>query len=581
MEPEVSCRNLRSAVEYVRSKADQQGVEALLRAARAVEDTVTEELLTDDAAWVSAEVFRVVLESASRVLKDEEAPHKIGAHYVKSLSLGLMAPVFRAARTPELFFGRLPDNVSRFNRVFSVTTSMISERSALVRHQYEKAVDAYADKRACDFTAGAYAAVPELYGGPVAKVKEVLCVTRGDDCCEYLVEWTKQKSWFGSLLAPRQRKDKDNLLAETTGALVAAMERLESRRLELEQQRAKEEQIRLRFQQYVPYQVVARVLGPGQAGAAGLAGEQRQVTAMMADIRDFVALTESVPAEVVVQTLNRFFSMATGVIQDHRGTIDKFIGDAMLAVFGAPCSFGNDADRAVQAALRIKHELTAFNAEQQQLGLRGLDVGICLATGMCVAGNIGSELRWDYTVIGAPINLASRLQGFAKGHGTVVLADNATCMAMLSEPQTETIREARIRGLTMPVMVHKVEGIDEQRRFLRYAVDLPAFTADSAGRIENIGLGGVSLVHSEPMEHGQPVRLSFTLQDRELTCEGRVQRVITGPDGVHLGIQIPQSSAAFDVDFERFAAEHDPEPGAPKDPAPTGGLARRNTVPGF
>ena len=372
MDAEVSCRNLRAAVEYVRSQAEQEGVEALVRAAQAVEPSVTEELLCDDTAWVSARIFRTVLDTASRLLEDRGAALKIGAHYVKSLSLGLMAPVFIAARTPELFFSKLPDNVSRFNRVFSIEVAAMTDSSALVRHEYIKDIGAYADKRACDFTAGAYAAVPELYGGPIADVKEVLCVTRGDPHCEYLVHWKRQKGLLGTLLSPRRTNT--SLLADTTNALVAAMERLERRGRELEAQRLKEEQIRRRFQQYVPYQVVEQVLGAeDRAPAELLTGDKRIVTAMMADIRDFVGLTERFPPEAVVQTLNRFFSMASRVIQEHRGTIDKFIGDAMLAIFGVPGSFGNDADRAVQAALRIKDEMVAFNQEQQHLGQRELE----------------------------------------------------------------------------------------------------------------------------------------------------------------------------------------------------------------
>ena len=576
MEAEVSCRNLRAAVEYVRSGADQEGVEALVRAAQAVEPSITEELLCDDSAWVSARIFRTVLETACRVAHDPDAAHKIGAHYVKSLSIGLMAPVFRAARTPELFFGNLPNNVSRFNRVFSISISAMSDSSVLVRHSYVKDVGIYGDKRACDFTAGAYATVPEFYEGPTATVKEVQCVTRGDPHCEYLVQWQPQKGWFGRMICPR--RDNTNLLAETTDALVSAMERLENRGHELEAQRQKEEKIRRRFQQYVPYQVVAQVLGAAdtRVPADVIEGDKRTITTMMADIRDFVGLTESFPPEVVVQTLNRFFSMSSRVIQEHRGTIDKFIGDAMLAIFGAPCSFGNDADRAVQAALAIQHEMDAFNEQQRRLGLRELQVGICLATGKAVAGNIGSELRWDYTVIGAPINLASRLQNFAKPLGTAVVADNATCMALRSDLSAEPLQETAIRGLTNPVMVHRIHSVEEQRRFLRYGVDLPAFTANTTGQIQNICLGGVSLVHPQIMDPGQQVRLTFTLLDRELTCEGVVRRVSGHGRDVELGIQIPQSSAAFDADFERFAASHEPE----EEPPPPA-IAPRNTSQGF
>jgi class 3 adenylate cyclase len=563
MEAEVSCRNLRSAVEYVRQKGGPEAVGTLVRAARLVEPTLTEESLLDDTGWVSAEVFRKVLEAACRVLGDDEAARKIGAYYVKGLSLGLMAPVFRAARTPELFFAKLPKNSVRFNRVFSITVPNLNGESALVQHAYTKPIDTYGDERACAFTAGAYATVPELYGGPIASVTEISCVTRGDMFCQYVVKWKKQKGWFGWLLSLRRRRD-GLLLAETTGALTDALERLERKRQELEEQRQNEERLRRHFQQYVPYQVVAKLLGPEEGGADSLAGEQRQITAFLADIRGFVDFSETHRAEDVVDTLNRFFTMASGIIEQHRGTIDKLIGDAMLAIFGAPYSFGNDADRALAAALHLKREIGRFNEQQRRLKLRPINVGICLATGHGIAGNIGSELRWDYTVIGAPINLASRLQSLAKDRGNVVLIDERTRRELHSEAKLLPVEAASIRGLADLVSVHEVLGFDERRRFLRYAIDIPAFTADAAGRLQNISLGGMLLSHPHPVAVGEEMRLTFALQGRELTCDGKVRRVSPDAEGAKLGIELPHSSDDFDADFERFAADHEPLQPPPK-----------------
>jgi len=471
--------------------------------------------------------------------------------YVKSLGLGLMAPVFRAARSPELFFGSMPENVKRFNRVFAVEVSSLSDHAMLVRHRYLLPVDEYGAARACEFTSGAYATVPTMYGGPLATVKEVLCVNRGDPHCEYMVSWKKQKGLLGTLLS-NVRQD-DALLAETTSALAAAMERLEQRGQELEGQRLHEQHLREQFQQYVPRQVVERVLGQLPDHEAGTGGERRVVTALLADIREFVSYTQAHSPEQVVETLNRFFSMASEVIEDQRGTIDKLIGDAMLAVFGAPCSHGNDADRAVQAAVRIRDAMPAFNREQERLGLRPLKVGICLATGTGIAGNIGSELRWDYTVIGAPINLAARLQDLAKGHGDVVLMDEATRAALHGPVDARLIREARVRGLDRPVPVHLVEAHDERRRFLRYPVDAPVFTAEASGTLLDISLGGAAMRLQAALEPGHQ-RLAIGLHQREYSCE--IWPVWCRPDGEHVlqGVAFGGLDAAFELQLEALAA---------------------------
>ena len=144
-------------------------------------------------------------------------------------------------------------------------------------------------------------------------------------------------------------------------------------------------------------------------------GDERRVTIMFADIRGFTSLTERSRAGDVVDLLNDYFDQMVEVIFNHEGALDKFIGDALMAVWGTPVSSEDDAARAIAAARDMLESLQSFNSVRADQALEPIRVGIGLASGVCVAGAIGARRRMEYTVIGDAVNLASRLADVARG----------------------------------------------------------------------------------------------------------------------------------------------------------------------
>lgn len=161
-----------------------------------------------------------------------------------------------------------------------------------------------------------------------------------------------------------------------------------------------------------------------------LGGEEKEVSILFSDIRNFTSLSETISPSDLLKLLNRYFDRITSVIDSHHGVVDKYIGDAVMAIYGAPISRSDHAELAVKTALDMIEAINDFNSEiKQELGIE-LSFGIGINTGRAVAGNMGSESRMNYTLIGDTVNLASRLEGLTKNYETPIIVSAATAHAV-------------------------------------------------------------------------------------------------------------------------------------------------------
>lgn len=185
-----------------------------------------------------------------------------------------------------------------------------------------------------------------------------------------------------------------------------------------------------------------------------LGGVNQEVTVLFADIRDFTPMSENLEPSRVVEILNEYFTRVTDVIFDNGGTLDKYMGDAVMAVFGAPISKGKDAENAVNSAIQIQQLLIELNRDAAARNWPELRVGIGINTGNAVAGNIGSPRRLDYTVVGDVVNTAQRLMANATG-GQILIAES-TASKLGSSFDLERLPEMKVKGRSEAVPVFSV-----------------------------------------------------------------------------------------------------------------------------
>jgi class 3 adenylate cyclase len=188
-------------------------------------------------------------------------------------------------------------------------------------------------------------------------------------------------------------------------------------------------------------------------GQLALGGELREITVLFCDIRGFTPLTENMPPEEVIEMLNEHMTALTRVVKEHHGVLDKFVGDLLMAIFGAPVSHENDTLNAARCALRLLAEREKLNATARHQ----LKIGIGIATGKVVAGCMGSSDRLNYTVLGERVNLASRLCSQA-GPGQVVI--DQTTREKLGDTATATPLPAlNLKGFTENVMAYELTEV--------------------------------------------------------------------------------------------------------------------------
>jgi adenylate cyclase len=212
----------------------------------------------------------------------------------------------------------------------------------------------------------------------------------------------------------------------------------------------REKRIRITMSRYLAKEVVDKLLESNED--AFLASSQ-QATVLFSDIRHFASMTEALGAEETVHMLNAYFTEMVDVVLRHGGILDKYIGDAIMAVFGAPLVVPRDADNAVAASIEMTRTLDRFNQQRTSCGLKPIEVGIGISTGEVVAGSVGTTKRMDYTVIGESVNLAARLEGANKHYGTSVLVSDSTISQLKSALSWREIDLMRVTGTNKLVSV--------------------------------------------------------------------------------------------------------------------------------
>lgn len=216
---------------------------------------------------------------------------------------------------------------------------------------------------------------------------------------------------------------------------------------------------------------MSRYMDPGLAaqlmdgGEEILGGQSTEATVLFSDVASFTTLSEELGAQGIVSLLNEYFTLMVDCLNDEGGMLDKFIGDAIMAIFGTPFPHEDDPDRAVRCAIQMMNKLNEFNASRIAKGLMPIDIRIGLNTDNVVSGNIGSPKRMDYTVIGDGVNLAARLESGAKQYGAHILISEFTFRQLKGTYRYRDMDHVVVKGKTEPVAIYELLDYHSEESF--------------------------------------------------------------------------------------------------------------------
>ncbi|NEO24860.1 adenylate/guanylate cyclase domain-containing protein, partial [Moorena sp. SIO4A5] len=193
-----------------------------------------------------------------------------------------------------------------------------------------------------------------------------------------------------------------------------------------------------------------------------LGGDRKEVSVLFSDIRGYTALTESLKAEDVVGMLNDYFESMVDAIFEYKGTLDKYIGDAIMAVFGSPLPQEDHAWRAVQTALEMRQRLKEFNQQREEANRKPLKIGIGINSDSVISGNMGSTKRMEFTSIGDGVNLGARLETASKQYGCDILISENTYRACFDQIWARELDKVIVKGKTKPVSVYELVGLKSE-----------------------------------------------------------------------------------------------------------------------
>jgi adenylate cyclase len=260
--------------------------------------------------------------------------------------------------------------------------------------------------------------------------------------------------------------------------------------------------IRKTFGRYLTDEVVATLLEHPEGLKLG--GERRTITILTSDLRGFTALAERLSPEDVIKVLNIYLGEMAEIITQYQGTIDEFMGDGILVLFGAPTAREDDAKRAITCAIAMQQAMNSVNEKMNQLGLPHLEMGIGINTGEVVVGNIGSEKRTKYGVVGSQVNLTYRIESYTVG-GQILISE-LTLKQAGEIVKIEGHREVHTKGVKNPITIYEVGGIGGEYNLFLGKQDEEFFPLAEAIPLQYAVLDGKHV--SEVMRKGSLVKLS-------------------------------------------------------------------------
>ncbi len=231
-----------------------------------------------------------------------------------------------------------------------------------------------------------------------------------------------------------------------------------------------EKRLKTTMSRYMSKEVADQLL---ESGAEALTGRSQKVTVLFSDIRGFTSLSEELGARETVAMLNEYFEVMVEIVHKRGGILDKYIGDAIMALFGAPFESAGDADNGLHTANEMMRQLRSLNKVREGRGAKPIEIGVGLCTGEVVAGNIGSPKRLDYTAVGDHVNIASRLEGATKLYGTAILLSEFTLQDLQEDHLVREIDVIRVKGKNRPVRVYEAldhlvdETVEDFSAFLK------------------------------------------------------------------------------------------------------------------
>ncbi len=254
---------------------------------------------------------------------------------------------------------------------------------------------------------------------------------------------------------PVQYRDETGELAHTFNIMTEELERayaqIKSYALQAVVARKKESKIRNIFQKYVPQELIDRYYANPESM---LVGENRILSVLFSDIRSFTSISEAMNPDDLVQSLNHYFSVMVDIIMNRGGVIDKYIGDAIMAFFGAPVKHEDDAYQSVVAGIEMCTNLESFNAHQRAAGKPEFQIGVGINYGVVTVGNIGTDKKMDYTVIGDMVNLASRLEGLTKYYQVPLLISQSLQQRIEGRLRTRVLDAVAVKGKSTGVRIY-------------------------------------------------------------------------------------------------------------------------------